>query len=54
MSYYFYDLLQKKKKRNNILAAARFQPFCKAHNINLGFFDGNKIYPRVFTEQNKA
>ena len=29
-------------------------PFCKAHNINLGYSDGKEVYPRSVTETNKA
>ena len=33
---------------------ARIQPFCRADNINLGYFDGNGVYPRLVTNKDSA
>ena len=33
---------------------ARFQPFCRANKIDLGYFDGIRVFPRIVTERNKA
>ena len=32
----------------------RIQPFCRANNINLGYYDGIKIFPRSVTDRNNA
>ena len=36
------------------MTKARIQPFCKANNFNLGFFDGDGVYPRSVTNRNSA
>ena len=36
------------------MTKARFQPFCNADNINLGYFEGGRVFPRSSTERNKA
>ena len=41
-----------KKKRSNIMTEARIQPFYRANNVNLGFFDGIRVFPRTVTERN--
>ena len=36
------------------MTKARIQPFCRANNINLGYYDGNGVYPRSVTNRNSA
>ena len=36
------------------MTEARFQPFCRANNINLGYFDGTRNFPRSVTARNNA
>ena len=36
------------------MTKARIQPFCKANNINLGYFDGERVFPRSVTDRNNA
>ena len=36
------------------MTKARIQPFCRANNINIGYFDGNGIYPRSLTNRDSA
>ena len=36
------------------MTTARIQPFCKAHNLNFGCFDGKEVYRRSVTERIKA
>ena len=33
---------------------ARIQPLCRAKNINLGYYDGERVFPRSVTERNNA
>ena len=33
---------------------ARIQPFCRANNINLGYWDGTRVFPRSVTDRNNA
>ena len=36
------------------MTKARIQPFCRANNINLGYYDGNRVFPRTVTERDIA
>ena len=34
------------------MTMARIQPFCRANNINLGYFNGIRVFPRSVTDRN--
>ena len=36
------------------MTKARIQPFCRANNNNLGYFDGIRVFPRTVIERNIA
>ena len=36
------------------MTKARIQPFCRANNINLGYYDGIGVFPRSVTDRNNA
>ena len=36
------------------MTKARIQPFCGANNINLGYFDGTRVFPRSVTDRNNS
>ena len=36
------------------MTSARYQPFCKKNNIDIGFFDGTRINPRNLTQRNTS
>ena len=36
------------------MTKARIHSFCRANNINLGFFNGESIFSRTVTERNNA
>ena len=36
------------------MTKARIQPFCRSNNINLGYYDGERVLPRSVTERNNA
>ena len=36
------------------MTKARIQPICRANVINLGYFDGDGVYPRSVTNRNSA
>ena len=42
------------KRRSNVMTKARIQPFCRANNINLGYFYGVRAFPRSVTDRNNA
>ena len=49
-----YILLEMKKRRSNIMTMARIQPFCRANLINIGLFNGIRVFPRLVTDRNNA
>ena len=50
----YLDPIRNEKRRSKIMTVARIEPFCSAININLGFFDGKRIFPRSIKDRNKA
>ena len=36
------------------MTKARIQPFCRANNINLGYWDGERVFPRSVTNRDNA
>ena len=50
----YLNFIRNEKRRSNIMTKARIQPFCKANNINLGYYDGESVFPRSVTEKNNA
>ena len=39
------DFIRNEKRRSNIMTMARSQPFCRANNINLGYYNNNRVFP---------
>ena len=50
----YLEFIRNEKRRSNIMTKARIQPFCRANNINIGYFDGNGVYPRSITNRDSA
>ena len=50
----FLNFIRNEKRRSSIMTKARFQPFCRAKNINLGYYDGESVFPRLVTERHNA
>ena len=50
----YLDFFRSGQRRSNIMTRARIQPFCKANNINLCYYDGERVFPRSVTERNNA
>ena len=46
--------IRNEKRRTNIMTKARIQPFFRANNINIGYFDGDGVYPRSVTNGDSA
>ena len=36
------------------MTKARIQPFCRANNFNLGYWDGERVFPRTVTNRDSA
>ena len=39
----FLNFIRSEKRRSNIMTKARIQPFCRANNNNLGYWDGERV-----------
>ena len=50
----YLDFIRNEKRRSNIMTMARIQPFCRANNINLGYFNGERVYPITVTNRDSA
>ena len=50
----FLEFIRNEKRRSNIMTKARIQPFCRANNINLGYFDGTRVFPRTVANRDSA
>ena len=50
----YLDFIRSEQRRSNIMTKARIQPFCRANNINLGYYDNNGVFPRTVTNRNSA
>ena len=50
----YLDFFRNEKRRSNLKTKARFQPFCRANNINLVYFDGTRVFPRSATDRENA
>ena len=48
------DFIRSEQRRTNIITKARIQPFCRANNINLRYFDGERVFPRSVTDKKKT
>ena len=46
--------IRNEKRRTNILTMARIQPFCRANNINLGYYNNDRVFPRSVTNRDSA
>ena len=47
----FLTFLRIEKRRKNVMTSARFQSFCKEHNINIGCSDDSRINPKDTIER---
>ena len=50
----FLTLILTEQKRSNLMTSDRIQPFCRKCNINIGLYDGCRVYPRYITERDAA
>ena len=48
------DFNRSEQKRSNLMTKARIHPFCRINDINLGYYDGERVFPRSVTEKNNA
>ena len=50
----YLEFNRNEKRRSNIMTKARVQQFCRVNNFNLGYFDGDGVYPRSVTNRDSA
>ena len=50
----YLDFIRNEKRRTNIMTKARIQPFCRANNIDLGYYNGERVFPRLVTNRDNA
>ena len=50
----YLDFIRNEKRRTNILTMARIQPFCRANNIILGYYNNDRVFPRSVTNRDSA
>ena len=50
----YLEVIRNEKRRSNIMTKARIQPFCRANKINLGYWDGERVFPRTVTNRDSA
>ena len=50
----YLDFIRNEKRRSNIMTMARIQPFCRANNINLGYYNNDRVFPRTVTNRDCA
>ena len=48
------DFIRNEKRRSIIMTKARIQPFCRANNTNLGYWDGERVFPTSNTDRDSA
>ena len=50
----FSTFIRTEKYRSGEMTSARFQPFCRKYNINIGCINGKEINSRNITERNTS
>ena len=50
----YLDFIRNEKTGQIFLTKARIEPFCRANNIKLGYFDGIRVFPRPVTDRDNA
>ena len=50
----YLEFIRNEKRRSNIMTKARIQPFCRANKINLGYWNGERVFPRSVTIRDNA
>ena len=48
------DFIRNEKRRSNIMTKVRIQPFCRANNIDLGYYNNDRVFPRSVTNRDSA
>ena len=50
----YLDFIRNEKRRSNIMTMARIQPCLKKLDIDLGYYNGERVFPRTVTNRDSA
>ena len=50
----YLDFIRSEQRRSNIITKARIQPICRANNIDLGYYNDDRVFPRSVTNRDRA
>ena len=50
----YLDFIRNEKRRSNIMTMARIQPCLKKLGIDLGYYNGDRVFPRTVTNRDSA
>ena len=50
----YLDFIRNEQRRSNIMTKARFQPFRRANNNNLEYYNEDRVFPRSVTNRDRA
>ena len=50
----YLDFIRNEKRRSNIMTMARIQPCLRKFGINLGYYNGERVFPRTVTNRDCA
>ena len=50
----FLTFIRTEQRRSSVMISARIQPFCRKYIINIGYYDGFRVYPRSITQKDIA
>ena len=50
----FLAFIRTEQRRSKVMTFAKIQPFCRKCNVNIGYYDVYRVYPRNITERNIA
>ena len=50
----YLEFIRNEKRRSNIMTKARIQPFCNKNNINLGYYNDDRVFPRSVSNRDSA
>ena len=48
------NFLRTEQRWSNFMTSAQTQPFCRKYNINIGYYDGFRVYTRNITQRDIA
>ena len=50
----YLEFIRNERRRSNVMTMARIQPFCRANNINLDYYNDDRVFPRTVTNRESA